>query len=168
VQESGNRDASLTAALRALAGDEARVGASSRVEARLLGEVRSLARARRRRTYLAVFASAAALFLAVAVPLWRISGRRPVAETATHAAVPTGEVATAFLPLIYSNVPATGGQIVRLEVPEGALAAFGLSSAGVLDRSASRTVLADVLVGEDGLARAVRFVRPVAHQEGKR
>jgi len=34
-----------------------------------------------------------------------------------------------------------------------------------LDRTFTDTVLADVLVGDDGLARAVRFVRPAADQE---
>ena len=167
MQESDNRDASLTAALRALAEDEAGTGASSAVEARLLAEVRAIAWARRRRTYGAVMALAAALLLAVGVGMWR--AHRPLADSAAaRAVVPVGEVATAFFPLRYSNVPMTGGQIVRMEVPERALASFGLASGGVFDGSASRTVVADVLVGEDGLARAVRFVRPVAHEEKKR
>ena len=38
-----------------------------------------------------------------------------------------------------------------------ALASFGLAS---IDAGSSANVLADVLVGDDGLARAVRFVRP--------
>ena len=54
------------------------------------------------------------------------------------------------------------GQIVRLEVSRAALASFGLTPIDALDGSASGTALADVLVGADGLARAVRFVRPVA------
>jgi hypothetical protein len=48
-----------------------------------------------------------------------------------------------------------------MEVPRTALASFGLASPDMQSGSSSRTVLADVLVGEDGLARAVRFVRPV-------
>ena len=169
MQESDNRDPSLTAALRALAEDEARTGASSTVEARLLAEVRDIARARRRRGYATVAALAAALLLAVGVALWRTTSPRPLADSAAaHAVVSAGEVATTFLPLRYSNVPITGGQIVRMEVPERALASFGLASGSVFDGSASRTVLADVLVGEDGLARAVRFVRPVAHEEKKK
>jgi len=69
--------------------------------------------------------------------------------------------------LTFSNVPLTGGQLVRLEVSRAALASFGLLPADSLDARPG-TVLADVLVGEDGLARAVRFVRPestVAPQE---
>jgi hypothetical protein len=48
--------------------------------------------------------------------------------------------------------------MVRIELPRRSLAAFGLLSAE--ETSAGRgTVLADVIVGEDGLARVVRFVR---------
>jgi len=56
---------------------------------------------------------------------------------------------------MYSNVPVTDGQTVRLELPQSALTPFGLD---VDDPSG--TILADVIVGQDGLARAVRFVRP--------
>ena len=70
--------------------------------------------------------------------------------------------ATAFMPLVYSALPYTNAHIVRLEVPRAALKHFGLapaeSPAGASPVSRD-TVLADVLVGEDGLARAVRFVR---------
>jgi len=66
------------------------------------------------------------------------------------------------MPLTYSALPYTDAQIVRLEVPRSALENFGLAPADLpADASAvsHNTVLADVLVGEDGLARAVRFVR---------
>ena len=78
----------------------------------------------------------------------------------------SGEVTTAFLPLMYSAVPATRAHLVRIEVPRTALASFGL---GAIDSvpGASGTVLADLLVGEDGLARAVRFVQPTKRQEQK-
>jgi hypothetical protein len=64
------------------------------------------------------------------------------------------------MPLMYGNVPMTDGHLVRLEVPRLALARFGLASPDmIVAEAAGRTVLVDVLVGEDGLARAVRFVR---------
>ena len=47
-----------------------------------------------------------------------------------------------------------------MEVPLASLAQFGLASAHDMDRTTG-TVIADVLVGDDGLARAVRFVRPI-------
>ena len=61
---------------------------------------------------------------------------------------------------MYSNVPVTNGHTIRLELPQAALTSFGLEA-----DDASATVLADVLVGQDGLARAVRFVRPATKKE---
>ena len=48
-----------------------------------------------------------------------------------------------------------GGQLVRVELPRSALARFGLPMN--MDRADER-IKADVLVGADGLARAIRFV----------
>jgi hypothetical protein len=69
------------------------------------------------------------------------------------------EVTTDFLPLVDGNMPFTDGQLVRIEVPRTTLQGFGL----VLDSAdlANAALLADVVVGEDGVARAVRFVRAV-------
>jgi hypothetical protein len=49
-----------------------------------------------------------------------------------------------------------GGQLVRVELPRSAMASFGLPVN--LDRANER-VKADVLVGSDGQARAIRFVQ---------
>jgi hypothetical protein len=78
----------------------------------------------------------------------------PVATTAG------AERVTAFYPLEFSAVPISGGRLVRMEVPPSALEAFGVPD--IADSSTPTTpdrLLADVLVGDDGLARAVRFVR---------
>jgi len=56
-------------------------------------------------------------------------------------------------------VPARGGYVVRMQVPRSALASFG-AAAFASDTPASN-VLADVVIGNDGLARAVRFVQVV-------
>jgi len=165
--ESQDRDPSLAAAFQALAEDEAGIGASAGVEARLLSEVRAIGVARRRRQHRAVLAVAAAAMLVIAgLATWR--SRMPAAptrEAATSPASITNEVATAFLPLVYGNVPVTDAQLVRLEVPRSALRSFGLLGIEPADESSSATVVADVVVGEDGLARAVRFVRPAAKKE---
>jgi hypothetical protein len=158
MREQG-RERSLDAAFRAVAEEDARIGASPGVEARLLAEVRSIAAGRRRRTRVAALGIAAALLLALAVPGWRMVARPPVAAPGAR------EVTTEFLPLLYGSVPATNVQVVRLAVPRSALASFGLAPLEALDRASTGTVLADVLVGDDGLARAVRFVRPAADQE---
>lgn len=68
------------------------------------------------------------------------------------------EVATDFIPLTYgeSLKPIEKGELIRVRMPRTALLQFGLpmnvERAGV-------PVKADLLVGEDGLAHAIRFVR---------
>ena len=157
MRESEGRP-SLDTALRAMAEDEARLGASAGIEERLLAEVRSIAAARRRRIAMAAFAAAAVVLFA----LW-IGSRRFLPSQSGKARVV--EVTTDFMPLAYSSVPSTNLQVVRLAVPRTALVSFGLAPPEPLDRTFTDTVLADVLVGDDGLARAVRFVRPAADQE---
>jgi hypothetical protein len=76
------------------------------------------------------------------------------AQLANH----VNEIATDFIPLRYLN-PASlqdGGQIVRVELPRSALANFGLPVN--MDRY-NEKVKADVLLGVDGLAHAIRFVQ---------
>ena len=146
----------LSDALRAVAAEETALSASPAVESRLLGEVRSIARMRRRRIAMTWTAAAATLAVVVAVPAWR-SSRAPAAPRPPATAV---EVTTPCLALPYSSVPISGGQLVRLEVPRAALVSFGLAPIEPADTGVSATVLADVLVGDDGLARAVRFVQP--------
>jgi hypothetical protein len=70
----------------------------------------------------------------------------------------TNEVATEFMPVGYLSVDALqdGGQIVRVELPRSALVKFGLPVN--MDRYNER-VKADVLLGLDGLAHAIRFVQ---------
>jgi hypothetical protein len=67
------------------------------------------------------------------------------------------EIATDFFPVGYADARSLqdGGQIVRVEVPRSALARFGLP---VNMERANERIKADVLVGTDGLARAIRFV----------
>ena len=67
------------------------------------------------------------------------------------------EVVTDFFPIGYSNTPnlQEGGQLLRVELPRAAVARFGLPLN--MDRAGER-VKADVLVGADGLAQAIRFV----------
>lgn len=68
------------------------------------------------------------------------------------------EIVTDFMPLTYGAAlnPNEGGQLVRVELPRSALASLGLPVN--VERSEER-VKADVLLGHDGLARAIRFVR---------
>ena len=158
---SENPQRELTAYLRQIAAMDASTGASADVRARLLREVRAVRR-ERRLTLAKMYALAAGLLIATAVPVWQLSTRSS-GDVPTRLAQVAGdiEVATAFYPLIYSNLPVTQGNIVRLEVPPSAFASLGVEP---VDWAGPQLdiVLADVLVGEDGLARAVRFVRTAA------
>jgi hypothetical protein len=165
MAESGNRDRQLTDALRAVARSDNHMGSSASVEARLLQEVRSIAWARRQRAYVTIAPLAAALILIVAMLIWRSLGRPAIEPSVARSSTQIDRIATAFLPLIYSNVPAGNVHSVLLDVPESALVSFGLLAIDSMSRAPAPMVQAEVLVGEDGLARAVRFVRPVARQE---
>ena len=70
--------------------------------------------------------------------------------------------------LAYSDVPIGAGHIVRMEVPRASLVLLGVMPADGLNAVQSGTVIADVLVGDDGLARAVRFVHRSVRKEPQR
>ena len=71
--------------------------------------------------------------------------------------VSSKEVATDFIPVMYGTTGVEpGSQIVRVELPRSAMASFGLPVN--MDRADQR-VKADVLLGVDGLAHAIRFVQ---------
>ena len=86
----------------------------------------------------------------------RRTARRPANnQVANHV---NREIATDFIPLGYLN-PATlqdGGQIIRVELPRATLVNFGLP---VNMERYNEKVKADVLLGVDGMARAIRFVQ---------
>ena len=63
---------------------------------------------------------------------------------------------TEFMPIVYDPQPIEHGEIVRIRLPRSALATFGIP---VNEEHAEEAIRADVVLGEDGLARAVRFVK---------
>ena len=68
------------------------------------------------------------------------------------------EIATDFFPLTFAaeaTTPSEGGHLVRVTIPRSALVAMGLPMN--VYRSAEH-VRADVVIGDDGLARAIRFI----------
>jgi hypothetical protein len=77
---------------------------------------------------------------------------KPLAQPAQE------EIATSFISLTqgYTLPMSEGGQVVRVELPRSALASFGLP---VNAQRLNEPVKADVVVGNDGIARAIRFVR---------
>ena len=110
--------------------------------------------------------TAVAVVATIALLAWIPESRRSPAPAAGRGSVPAVEEASEFFPLVYSTVPVTDGRIVRLEVPAAVLPAFGLEADSAQSRRGA--VLADVVVGEDGLARAVRFVRPLRGHQGEK
>ena len=70
------------------------------------------------------------------------------------------EVATGFFSLVDGDDLASleSGQVVRVELPGSALSAVGLPIDAAL---ANKPVKADVVLGADGVARLIRFVRQV-------
>jgi hypothetical protein len=80
----------------------------------------------------------------------RKTARHPKAEPVNR------EVMTDFIPVVYDPEPIERGRVVRVRLPRSTLADFGLP---MNEQHAGEPINADVLLGEDGVARAVRFVR---------
>ena len=100
---------------------------------------------------------------AVAIPHKRRRAVKPRATnaqptTASAATLSETEVATDFMPIGYVNSASLqdGGSVVRVELPRSTIVSMGF--AVNMDRYGER-VKADVLMGADGLARAIRFVQ---------
>ena len=83
-------------------------------------------------------------------------GTAIMSEQDDGAVAETGdEVMTDFIPLVYDPAPIGRGSLVRVELPRAALSAFGLP---VNEDRNEDLVQADLLLDDDGLMRAVRFV----------
>jgi len=148
----------LDVGLRAVAEDDGPHGASSAVGMRLMAEVHAIGAARRRRVRL-LSLGGAVLSLALLIPVWWV--RAPAENTTRPVDEPlvARELVTEFFPLAYGNVPTRGGYVIRMQVPSSVLARFG--AAAFADDRQSPHVQADIVIGNDGLARAVRFVRVI-------
>jgi hypothetical protein len=90
---------------------------------------------------------------------------RPVAKSvralakSPPKAAPPGEVATEFFSLMDTPPPFERGELLRVVVPAATMRTVGLP---VGESHLSDPVQADILVGQEGLARAIRFVN---HQQ---
>jgi hypothetical protein len=182
--ESGNagtrgseRETALLAGLKTLANDWRHVEAPARVEAGLRAAFRMQFGSRSlqhhsRWTPVLVWAAAAAatFFLAVAllrpghptsIPSEGSTPRHstPVAETAS--ADDSLDLDNDFIPVPHAAKidPNEDVNLVRVEVPRSAMMAMGIP---INADNASDKVLADVVLGADGMARAVRLVNESA------
>jgi hypothetical protein len=172
-----DRHRALAAGLRSVAAEARRVKAPGRIEARLLAEFRGQAglagppRARHWWAPAAAWAVATAV-VAVAALLFATRVRQPepateaagVTETASaewNAALPGDAVpedsSGDFIPLPNTDRLPLDERInlVRVEVPRSAMIALGYAAP---EDSPDEMVEADVVLGSDGLARAVRLV----------
>jgi hypothetical protein len=77
-------------------------------------------------------------------------------QNATRQEQTATELFTDFFPLMDPAPPFNRGEILRVQVPATAMRAVGLP---VGDDHLADQIQADVLVGEEGLPRAIRFVK---------
>jgi hypothetical protein len=127
--------------LSELAGQHRQIGPPRHLEARLRSATRSM------RPAVSVWRQAVALAAAIVLALALGRGGRPTVERSAE-----------FLPLPGSETlpPPLGTSLLRLRVPLGDLRQYGFD---VPPPSAADMVSAEFVVGDDGVARAVRFVR---------
>jgi len=152
------REESLTEGLRALA-RSVEVPDAGALEADLLARFDQQRAAVERRTVRSARWLAVAAALVVIVGLaaaWRTVRSQPYADDAFTVA--SQEEASEFVPWPgAAALPAfESGELVRTELPASVLPLLGISQGDV---PAGGRVTADVLYGQDGLARAVRVVR---------
>jgi len=81
--------------------------------------------------------------------------RRPLVQPAPPPISQSREVVTQFFPLLDVAPPFERGELLRVTVPASTMRRVGLP---VNEDRLSDRVYADVLVGQEGLARAIRFV----------
>jgi hypothetical protein len=178
--------------LRALADADTHAEASPEIEIRLRKKFRSWKHRRVIRQAVVVGAAAAVIILSFTLtnlrystgpvnallprmpvatsPNVSVSGE-PVEEQALSVRKPIApgvpspeEIVTEFFPLMDPAPPFGRGQLLRVELPASAMEMVGLP---VREDYLEYPVQADVLVGEDGLLRAIRFVKIETSSEGE-
>lgn len=86
---------------------------------------------------------------------------RPLSETANR----FEEIYSDFIPLTQDLSPMESGHVMRVNVPRSALPKFGLP---MNPQRASETIPAEVLMSDDGMARAIRFANTVPVRMNRR
>lgn len=163
-------------ALRALSEHDASREASAEVETRLRAQFQSRKRrgAWRRAAVWATAAAAAGMVVffvgenrrpsapapevvrqVVAVQPEAAPAARETAKRVPRSVARPQEVVTDFFPLMDPAPPFERGQLLRVELPASAMQMVGLP---VREDRLADPVQAEVLVGEEGLPRAIRFV----------
>jgi predicted anti-sigma-YlaC factor YlaD len=166
-----NRQRQLTVALHAVAAGERRTEAPHRVEALALAAFREhsgLPARRISRHWRPAWAGAVAAMLLLGVTLIRDHRPQPSRTLVAQTGVQTGDSSTSeiqsdfdgFIPLPNSAGISTAEteddvNLVRIAVPRSAMIALGVD---VSEDRAGELVEADVVLGGDGVARAVKFL----------
>ena len=152
----------VAAGLRLLAAEMKHVSAPPRVEAHLVRAYRERYRQSVRPAgEVRRWWAAAAAVLLVAGALWTGVRQPPLPLIAANSGVaaPAGieEEDTAFVPLpnAAGSLQDDDVDLVRVELPRSAVTALGMPA---IDDTDAESVEAEVLVGPDGMARAVRFL----------
>jgi hypothetical protein len=166
------RQRELAGGLRAIAGNLEKLQAPPRVEARLLAAFREHSGVARRapagRRWIPAVTWAAAIAAMIAIGVLVVRDRQPEAQRppsaraielavldstpgATESAAEQGFLR---LPGAAEIEPSEDVNVVRVELPRSAMMQVGID---VSPERAAETVRAEVMVGSDGLARAVRF-----------
>lgn len=125
---------------------------------------------RRHHTNVAKRVGAVGLAAALAVALWLPTRNRPsagiagetvdesVMDAISEAMSQSGDDEADFVPTeLASEQPLESIRVVRVSLPAGALSSYGAAAAK--GAPVSGDVTADLLVGQDGIARAVRVVK---------
>lgn len=152
-----NEHPELLDALRALAG-EGPSEAPPQLEERLKREFRRVNRRRNLVTWVPALSAVAALVIALL--LWTHRDQaKPAAAVAAQIAAPAVEDDSdaSFYPLPEAEVlPAVeSAMVVRVQLPVSSLQLMGVP---ISNERAGASVEADLLLGQDGLARGVRLV----------
>jgi hypothetical protein len=146
--------------LRALAADGPQA-APERVERRVRAEFRALSRRRRVKVW-ASFSGVAAMAAGIALLTWVREAPKPAVSAATVVATAAGsdveeEADASFYPLPQAEaLPAMeNAMVVRVQLPASSLRMMGFP---MDEERADAAVQAELLLGQDGLARGVRLV----------
>jgi hypothetical protein len=142
-----NDEPGLGRLLHRLAAESPREAGSS-TEQHVLAAFRGHHKRGRRRAFYAAIAAACLAIVIVSVRAHRV---------ARHAATPPASITSGFIPLPYaqSDVPLEQAVIVRVDLQPSAWSALNVPAPAL---TAGAVIRADLLIGQDGVARAVRVV----------
>ena len=127
--------------------------AGPEIEDRLLEMFRTR-HARKQRLVRGLAALAACLVLALGVYWFSLQAPRQSARRVAPEIPPSGAAEFIALPYAQSEVPLEHAVVVRVNIPPAQARALGVP----FDPGARSRISADLLIGQDGMARAVRFV----------